>query len=73
MKDVEKTLVYLARNMTYGGVVVIITALYLVAAEPRNILVLWSPYNGDRVLLSGVLVLLGSLSALLGYALRRIS
>jgi len=72
MINVEKTLDYVARNLRNGGVAIILTAMYLMAARPRNILVLLTPYSGDPVILGSVLVVIGVLSTTLGYALRRI-
>lgn len=71
MINVEKTLEYVARNLRNGGVAIIVTAMYLMAARPRNILVLLTPYSGDPVVLGSVFVVIGVLSTTLGYALRR--
>ena len=72
MINVEKTLDYVARNLRNGGVAIIVTAMYLMAARPSKILVLLTPYSGDPVVLGSVLVVIGVLSTTLGYALRRL-
>jgi len=63
---------YVARNLRNGGVTIILTALYLIAARPRNILIFLIPYSGDPATLGSVLIVIGLLFTAMGYAMRKI-
>ena len=72
MKNHEKSgLSFISRNLGLGGLALILTAGLLHFGRPENIFVLTTRYMGDPVMLSGVLAVIGVLSASLGYAIRR--
>ncbi len=64
---------YVLRKLRNGGVAIILTALYLMVARPRNILIFLIPYSGNPAMLGGVLVVIGVISAVIGTALKRIT
>ena len=73
LKSKEKSgLSFMSQNIGLGGLALILTAGLIYYGKPENIFVLTTRYMGDPVMLSSVLAVIGVLSALLGYVLRRI-
>ena len=68
---ITKGTAYVSRNLRYGGLALTLTAAFIATARPSRIIVLLTPYSGDLLVLSGVLVLMGVLSSMLGYAIKR--
>jgi hypothetical protein len=68
---IERGFAYISRNLRYGGLALTLTAAFIATARPSRIIVLLTPYGGDPVVLSGVLVMMGVLSSMLGYAIKR--
>jgi hypothetical protein len=68
---IERGFAYISRNLRYGGLALTLTAAFIATARPSRIIVLLTPYSGDPVVLSGVLVMMGVLSSMLGYAIKR--
>ena len=72
-KHMGKGVAYVSRNLRYEGAALTLTAAFIAVVRPSKIFFLLAPYRGDPVMLSGFLVVMGVLSTMLGYALRRIS
>jgi len=68
----QNILAFAARNLSYGGVALIITAAYIVYVQPNHINVFLAPYTGDPIQLGGVLVLLGGLVSAFGFVLKNL-
>jgi len=68
----KNILAFAARNLSYGGVALIITAAYIVYVQPNHINVFLAPYTGDPIQLGGVLVLLGGLVSAFGFVLKNL-
>lgn len=60
----------LSRNLQLGGIALALTSGLVAIAKPENITILFAPFTGNPLVLGRVLFLMGSLTALLGYALR---
>ena len=67
----QNILVFAARNLSYGGAVFILTAAYIMYAQPSNLVVGLSSYTGNPLVLGGVMMANGVLASLLGYSVRR--
>jgi len=67
----QNILTYASRNLRYGGVAFIITAVFITYARPDNLILFLTPYTGDSSFLGGVMVTLGGLAILLGYSIKR--
>lgn len=68
----QNILAFAARNLSYGGVALLITAAYIVYVQPNHINVFLAPYTGDPIQLGGVLVLLGGLVSAFGFVLKNL-
>lgn len=67
----QNILAYASRNLRLGGVAFIITAAYIMYSKPANLTVLLTPYSGDPVTLGGIMIAMGGLASIIGYALKR--
>ena len=68
---IERGFASVSRNLRYGGIALTLTAALIAATRPHRIIVLLTPYSGDSMMLSIILVMMGALSMMLGYALKR--
>ena len=68
---IERGFAYVSRNLRYGGIALILTAVLITVGNPREVIVMLSPYSGDPMILSSILVMMGVLSTMFGYALKR--
>ena len=68
---IERGFAYVSRNLRYGGIALTLTAALIAAARPSEINVLLTPYSGEPMMLSSILVMMGVLSSILDYALKR--
>ncbi len=72
MKNIiERGFAFVSRNLRYGGIALTLTAALIAFAKPGEIIILLTPYSGDPMMLSSILVMMGVLSTMLGYALKR--
>lgn len=67
----ERGFAFVSRNLRYGGIALILTATLISIGNPSEIIVLLAPYSGDPTMLSSVLAMMGVLSTMFGYALKR--
>ena len=67
---IERGFAFVSRNLRYGGIALILTAAIIAVARPEEIIVLLTPYSGEPMMLSSILVMMGVLSSILGYALK---
>lgn len=67
----ERGFAFVSRNLRYGGIALILTAALISIGNPSEIIVLLAPYSGDPTMLSSVLAMMGVLSTMFGYALKR--
>lgn len=68
---IERGFAYVSRNLRYGGIALTLIAALVAVAKPSEIIILLTPYGGDPMMLSSILVMMGVLSTMLGYALKR--
>lgn len=68
---INNALDYASRNLQYGGIAMMITAVYIITWRPSNVILLLTPYTGDTVLLCSALMLIGGIASVLGYSLKR--
>ena len=66
----ERVFAFVSRNPRYGGLALIITATYIVIANPSKITVLLTPFSGNPIILGGVMTVVGVLSTLIGYKIK---
>lgn len=66
----QNILALTAKNLSYGGIALIITAAYILYAQPSNINVFLAPYTGEPSILGGVLVCIGGLESAIGFVLK---
>ena len=69
--NLNKALVYASRNLQFFGVAMVLTAVFVFTWKPSKIILFFTPYTGDLDILCGALVIIGGLSSILGYALKR--
>ena len=67
----ERGFAFVSRNLRYGGIALILTAALISIGNPSEIIVLLGPYSGEPTMLSSVLAMMGVLSTMFGYALKR--
>ena len=68
---IERGFAFVSRNLRYGGIALILTAALISIGNPSEIIVLLAPYSGDPTMLSSILAMMGVLSTMFGYALKR--
>ena len=62
---------FVSRNLMLGGIALVLTAVLIAAGNPREIIVILTPYRGNPMMLSIILAMMGVLSTTFGYALKR--
>lgn len=75
MKNVKKQRIteYASSTLRWLGLALLVTALLIWAANPREIIVFLAPYTGSRVMLTRMLTFSGVQSIIVGYALGRVT
>ena len=68
---IERGFAFVSSNLRYGGIALILTAALISIGNPSEIIVLLAPYSGDPTMLSSILAMMGVLSTMFGYALKR--
>jgi len=68
---IERGFAFVSRNLRYGGIALVLTAALIATGKPSEIIVLMAPYGGDPIMLSSILGIMGVLSTMFGYALKR--
>ena len=68
---IERGFAFVSRNLRYGGIALVLTAALIATGKPSEIIVFLVPYGGDPILLSSILGMMGVLSTMFGYALKR--
>ena len=58
-------------NLMWGGVALVLTAIFIVTGNPKNLNVFMTPYYGDQVVFSRILAMMGCLASMLRYAMRK--
>ena len=58
-------------NLMLGGVALVLTAIFIATGSPKNLIVFMTPYSGDQVVFSWILIMIGCLASMLGYAIRK--
>ena len=58
-------------NLMWGGVALVLTAIFIATGSPKNLIVFMTPYSGDQVVFSLILAMIGCLASMLGYAMRK--
>ena len=58
-------------NLMWGGVALVLTAIFIATGSPKNLIVFMTPYSGDQVVFSRILAMIGYLASMLGYAIRK--
>ena len=58
-------------NLMWGGVALVLTAIFIATGSPKNLIVFMTPYSGNQVVFSRILVMMGCLASMIGYAIRK--
>ena len=58
-------------NLMWGGVALVLTAIFIATGSPKNLIVFMTPYSGNQVVFSRILAMMGCLASMLGYAIRK--
>ena len=58
-------------NLMWGGVALVLTAIFIATGSPKNLIVFMTPYSGNQVVFSRILAMMECLASLLGYAIRK--
>ena len=56
-------------NLMWGGVALVLTAIFIATGSPKNLIVFMTPYSGNQVVFSRILAMMGCLASMLGYAI----
>ena len=70
MKKNSKTS-FASGNLMWGGVALVLTAIFIATGSPKNLIVFMTPYSGDQVVFNWILAMIGCLASMLGYAIRK--
>ena len=58
-------------NLMWGGVALVLTAIFIATGSPKNLIVFMTPYSGNQVVFSRILAMMCCLASMLGYAIRK--
>ena len=58
-------------NLMWGGVALVLTAIFIATGNPKNLIVCMTPYSGTQVVFSRILAMMGCLASMFGYAIRK--
>ncbi|MES0325265.1 MAG: hypothetical protein ABUK18_05230 [Candidatus Bathyarchaeia archaeon] len=58
-------------NLMWGGVALVLTAIFIATGSPKNLIVFMTSYSGNQVVFSRILAMMGCLASMLGYAIRK--
>ncbi len=58
-------------NLMWGGVALVLTAIFIATGNPKNLIVFMTPYSGNQVVFSKILAMMGCLASMLGYVIRK--
>ena len=62
---------FVSGNLMLGEVALRLTAIFIAAGNPKNLIVFNTPYSGNHVVFSRILAIIGALASMLGYAIRK--
>jgi hypothetical protein len=68
---IDRGFAFVSRNFRYVGIALVLTTALIATGKPSEIIALLAPYRGDPIVLSSILGMMGVLSTLFGYALKR--
>ena len=58
-------------NLMWGGVALVLTAIFIATGSPKNLIVFMTPNSGNQVVFSRILAMMGYLASMLGHVIRK--